>query len=246
MNKVKDLAYKHRFNIIDSSNAFEYKDEILYHLCDKIEFNKINFNAHIFYNEKAALEFKHYLYKAIIELEKKLKPFKSNEECQKYLESAITNKYKKYFQIKNKCIIRNQEVIEKSIFRAGVLIFILYGKKLDKIGLLESYRNRDSVEKDINSLKNYIDTKRLRAHNQYTANGRLFIKFIALIIRTKIMNVIKKDKNLKKYSINEIIAELKKLKVNVFDAKNTILTELTKKQKLIFKAFKIDIHKIAI
>ena len=60
------------------------------------------------------------------------------------------------------------------------------------------------------------------------------------------MNVIKKDKNLKKYSINEIIAELKKLKVNVFDAKNTILTELTKKQKLIFKAFKIDIHKIAI
>jgi len=58
------------------------------------------------------------------------------------------------------------------------------------------------------------------------------------------MNVIKEDQKLKKYSINEIMAELKKIKINSFDGENKFITELSKKQKLIFKAFKIDTDKI--
>ena len=54
------------------------------------------------------------------------------------------------------------------------------------------------------------------------------------------MGVIKKDDKLKKYSINEIMAELKKLKINSFDKGNQFLTELSKKQKLIFNAFNIE------
>jgi len=249
LKKAKDLAYKHKSDISKPENAFSYKEEILYHVCDKIEFNKVKFDAHIFYNEKAAIDYKHYLYKVIMEIEKnlkKIKPFKNKEECEKYLENNVNNKYKKYFQINDQFITKNQEEIENAIFKTGMIIFILHGKKLDNVQIIESYRNRDCVEKDINSLKNYIDTKRIRAHNQDTANGRLFIKFIALIIRTKIMNVIKNDKKLKKYSINEIMAELKKLKVNTFDDKNKFLTEFTKKQKLIFKAFKIDIENIEV
>ncbi len=241
LKKVKDLVYKHNSDISNPKNIFRYNQELLYHVSDKIEFNKIQFDAHIFYNEKASIDYKHYLYKAIMEIEEKMKSF---ENKQKYLEDNINNKYKRYFQITDQSITRNQKEIEDAIFRAGILVFILHGKTLDSKDLIESYRNRDRVEKDINSLKNHIDTKRIRAHNQDTSNGRLFIKFIALIIRTKIMNVIKNDKNLKKYSINEIIAELKKLKVNTFDDKNKFLTEFTKKQKLIFKAFNIDIEKM--
>ncbi len=102
------------------------------------------------------------------------------------------------------------------------------------------YRNRDKIEKDIDSLKNQIDGKRLRAHNKYTSNGRLFVKFIASIQHSKIMNIIKNDEKLKKYSLCEIMSELKKLKRNYFDENNTFLSELTKKQKLIFKAFNVD------
>ena len=67
---------------------------------------------------------------------------------------------------------------------------------------------------------------------------------LGMSVTTKIMNVIKGDKKLKKYSINEIMAELKKIKINSFDGKNKFITELSKKQKLIFKAFKIDTDKI--
>ncbi len=58
------------------------------------------------------------------------------------------------------------------------------------------------------------------------------------------MSVVKNDEKLKKYSLNEIMAELKKLRVNSFEKENTFLTELTKKQKLIFNAFHIDIKKL--
>ena len=40
------------------------------------------------------------------------------------------------------------------------------------------------------------------------------------------------------------MSELKKLKLNQFSQDNKLLSELTKKQKLIFKAFNIDTNKI--
>ncbi len=58
------------------------------------------------------------------------------------------------------------------------------------------------------------------------------------------MNIIKNDKKLKKYSLCEIMSELKKLKCNCFDSNDIFLSELTKKQKLIFKAFSINIDSI--
>ena len=122
------------------------------------------------------------MYKAIIEIEKnikKLNPFKNKEECERYIENNIIGKYKKYFKATNKTITRNLKEIENAIFRAGTIIMLLHGEKIDKIELLKIYRNRDSIEKSINSLKNHMDTKRIRAHNQDTANGRLFVKFIA-------------------------------------------------------------------
>ena len=65
-----------------------------------------------------------------------------------------------------------------------------------------------------------------------------------LIQHSKMMSIIKKDKKLKKYSLCEIMSELKKLKLSCFDKNDTFLSELTKKQKIIFKAFNINIDKL--
>jgi transposase len=247
LNKAKELVSKHKIDICKAEHAFSYKEEILYHKCDEIEFEEIKFNAHIFYNEKAAIDYKHYIYKILFEIEKEIKKasfFESDKDCKNYLEKNVTCKYQKYFKIENKLIVKDIDAIENAIFRAGTFIFVVHGKDLNNEQIIEAYRNRDRIEKDINSMKNQIDTKRIRAHNQDTAQGRLFIKFLSLIVTTKIMNVIKEDKKLKKYSINEIMAELKKIKINSFDGENKFITELSKKQKLIFKAFKIDTDKI--
>ena len=141
-------------------------------------------------------------------------------------------------------IVRNNEEIENAIFRSGSFILATNKKDISNIKIIDSYRNRDSVEKDIDSLKNHLDLKRLRSHNKDTANGKLFIKFISLIIYNHISKNIKKEQKLKHNSFKEILLELKKLKINSFDKKNQFLTEISKKQKLIFKAMNINIENI--
>ncbi len=167
-------------------------------------------------------------------IEEKYKLLEKRKNSKKYLEENIALKHQKYFKIEGKRIIRNEEEIENSIFKSGSIVFIVQGKKLKREEILETYRNRDKIEKEINVLKNQIDSKRLRAHNKDTTNGRLFIKFIALIQHASIKNIVKKDEKLSKYSISEIMSELKKLKINLFDKENIFLTELTKKTKTYF------------
>ena len=55
-----------------------------------------------------------------------------------------------------------------------------------------------------------------------------------------------KKKLFGKYSLKEMMAELTKLKVTTIDDNEPILGELTKKQKLIFKAFHIGEEAIAV
>ncbi len=244
LKKAKELVTKHKSNICSSKNAFRLNKEIIYHAKDEIEFEKTKFSTHLFFNEKMSINYKHYLYNLILEIEEKIKPFKTKESCEKYYENDIQSKYKKYFRIEGKSILRNEELIEDAIFRSGMSIFIVHGKSLSSSEIIKTYRNRDKIEKEISSLKHQIDTKRLRTHNKDTTNGRLFVKFIALIQHSKILSTIKNDDKLKNYSLNEIMSELKKLKLNYFGDDKIILTELTKKQKLIFKAFNIDINNI--
>jgi len=244
LKKAKALVSKHKSDICMAKNAFRYNEEILYHIKDEIELGKIKLEAHIFYNEKAAIDYKHYLYKIILGIEDKFKPFKNSGESENYLENNIQSKFKKYFKIEGKSIVRNQEVIENNISRSGTIIFIVHGKNLSNSEIIRIYRNRDKIEKEINTLKNQIDTKRIRAHGKDTANGRLFVKFLALIQHSKIMNIIKNDEKLKKYSFCEIMYELKKLKLISFSKTDKFLSELTKKQKLIFKAFNINIENL--
>ena len=244
LKKAKDLVSKHKSDICSPKNAFLCNEKILYHAKDEIEFEKIKLETRIFFNEKAAIDYKHYIYKIILEIEEKFKLFENAEESQKYLKNNIESKYKKYFRIEVKSIVRNEQVIEDNIFRAGTMIFVVKGKALSNLEIIQSYRNRDKIEKEIDSLKNQIDTKRLKAHNKDTTNGRLFVKFIALIQHSKIMNIIKNDEKLKKYSLCEIMSELKKLKRNCFDKNDPFLSELTKEQKNIFKTFNIDVDTI--
>jgi len=222
-----------------------FKEEVLHHKNDKITMDGVDFNAHIFFNEKAAINFKHHIYSSIFKAEESLDfkiKFNNAEELNQYAEEQIISKLRKYFKVdeSSMSIKRDYDAINNEIFKAGAFVMIVNGETQDKMQIIEYYRNRDEVEKDMHSLKNELDGKRIRAHNSHTANGRIFVKFLAMIIRAKIINVIKKHEKLKNYSVNEIFAELRKLKVNCFDEDNNFITEITKKQKTIFEAFSIS------
>ena len=121
----------------------------------------------------------------------------------------------------------------------GIFILLTNNNELVKVQVLDYYRQRDLVEKVFDIVKNEFDTNRLRVHSQYNTDGRLFIKFISLIIYMELSRVMKNKNLFIKYSVQELLSELKKLKITKMDVDNLLMSELSKKQKKIFEAFDI-------
>jgi transposase len=57
---------------------------------------------------------------------------------------------------------------------------------MDSPAILSVYRDRDAIEKGFDELKNYVDMRRLRTHNQETTKGKKFCALIALIVASEI------------------------------------------------------------
>jgi transposase len=69
-----------------------------------------------------------------------------------------------------------------------------------------------------------MDGDRLRSHSKYSMDGRLFIKFIALIIYMQITKAVKDNKLFEKYSISELLRELAKLKITYLNNVDPVIT----------------------
>ena len=238
--KAKELLQKNKLKIVDSKNAFVYNKDILYHIKDKIELGGRKYEAHLYYNEKLGVSFKHNLYSSLFELESKHKLLEKKVDDEKYLEETIPAKYQKYYKVEKGKIKRNTEKISDMIFQSGSMILVVSGKKMTKETIIESYRTRDKIEKEIEKLKNQIDCKRLRSHKKNTSSGRLFVKFISMIESGAIMNCLKRNNDTKHYSLKEAMLELRKIKISSLDRETYFVSELTSKQKKILKALNIN------
>ena len=109
---------------------------------------------------------------------------------------------------------------------------------------LQVYRDKDKVEKCFDDLKNQLDMKRLRMHNSETVDGRLFIQFLSLIYVSALRKELRESKLIDKYSVRELLREMETLVEIKYSGKyGRVLTEITKPQKKVFKALKIDLPK---
>ena len=69
------------------------------------------------------------------------------------------------------------------------------------------------------------------------------LKYISLIIHSKISNIMEKHDLFKRYSVRELLTEMKKIKINYYN-KISYISEISKRQKEIFKKFDIDISEL--
>ncbi len=72
-----------------------------------------------------------------------------------------------------------------------------------------------------------------------TLRGYLFIAFLALILRMKLMRLMIKANLSKKFSVEGLLTELEKIKILVLPDGQKIMTEITKKQREILDALEI-------
>ena len=127
----------------------------------------------------------------------------------------------------------DHDKIDKVLSRTGFFVLLSNDDKLSSEEVLSIYRNKDVVEKGFAQLKNEVDFSRLRTHVNETTNGKVFVGFIALIIRSYLMNRIKGHPETKKMTLGKVLSELRKIKIITVNGIKTALTPLTKQQRLI-------------
>ena len=145
--------------------------------------------------------------------------------------------------------VPREEVIEEELKLMGYFC-IVTSEKMDAKDALLLYKSRDDSEKLFRGDKSYLGERAERVCTEESYKSKIFIEFIALIVRSKIyVDLIEQMKaDGKRYNYMTVpaaIRELEKIEMIKYGVGNYQLDHaLTKTQKTILKAFGIDQRKM--
>ena len=249
LKKTKELIKKHKHELKHLNSAFSYNDEILNHIKSSVCFDDYNFDAHLFYNEKAEMDVRHNFLVKIFEIEKKLnnRKFINLKDWIKYKNNNIIEKDRNFFKWNKSTgkVEKNIRNINAHLSRTGYYVMATNKTEILRDEVLSHYRNKDLVEKVFDMLKNEKDGKRLRTHKDYTTIGKIFFMFISLIVSSEITKVMNQKELFKTFTVKELLYELRKIKINnIAKDGKPIVSEISKKQRKIFEDFGIDIKQL--
>jgi transposase len=131
-----------------------------------------------------------------------------------------------------------KNAISQAVNKLGKFI-LLYQGQFSWEECLSLYRGKDTVEKGFDILKNDIDLMPAHVRTDNTLRGYLFIAFLALILRMKLMKRMVDTGLSKRFSVEGLLTELEKIKILILPDGQRITTEVTKKQREIFDALNI-------
>jgi len=128
-----------------------------------------------------------------------------------------------------------QNAVAQRMNKMGKYI-LFYSGNFDWLKCLSLYREREEIEKSFKALKNEIDILPLNTHSEKTTRGFIFIAFLSLIIRSRLMNMMQEAELLDKYSVELLLLQLEKLRKIILADGQIFVTEMTKKQREILQA----------
>lgn len=137
------------------------------------------------------------------------------------------------------------DVIEKELSLCGYFV-IVTSKKMTAAEALSLYKSRDASEKLFRGDKSYLGNKSLRVSGSESADAKIFIEFIALIVRCRLYTQLKAmmaemSKKPNYMTVPAALKELEKIEmVRQMDNVYRLDHAVTATQKTILKAFGID------
>ena len=223
-------------NKADIINNVEYKvrDRLVY--CKKVEKNLYGFrmNVHIFYNQDKAADNSRTLYEKLEEME--------NDISKMTVVPSANSSYFDYFSFTQKdgyvVAEKKNDEIKKALDRCGFFAICETAFNKTSEEILDIYSDRDSIEKCFDDLKNEIDFDRIRCSTEETAEGKMFVAFISLILLSQLRKALKDYARKNKYTIKKMILELDKIKIAYDSSKPEqyrLLNPVTKKQREILE-----------
>ena len=135
-------------------------------------------------------------------------------------------------------------VIDQEISLCGYFV-IITSKKMTAKEALTLYKSRDASEKLFRGDKSYLGNKSIRVQSDESISAKIFIEFVALIIRNKIYTCLKdamleNDKKANYMTVPAAIKELEKIEIiRQLDNKYRLDHAVTANQKAILKGFGI-------
>ena len=199
---------------------------------------------HIYYNPaKQAAEREH--------LEQRIEKLRQFLDKHIGKEEKFGKTYQNYFRLlyDKKGILRGvqerADVIEQELQLCGYFC-IITSEKMTASQALSQYKGRDISEKLFRSDKTFIGSRSERVQSSQSMSSKIFIEFVALIVRNRIYNLLKEqmlrmDSRQKFMTVPAAIRELEKIEMVRRNGRSYKLDHaVTKTQKTILGSFGLD------
>ncbi len=179
----------------------------------------------------------------------RMKPVKLSDTYHQYFEL--------YYNEKSKALVHWKErsdVIQKELSLCGYFS-IVTSEKISAQEAMDLYKSRDSSEKLFRSDKTFLGNRSLRICSQQSAEAKIFVEFVALIIRSRFYTLLKDEmKRMNKrpnfMTVPAALKELDKIEmVRQYDGVYRLDHAVTKTQKTILKAVGLNsdiVHSAAV
>lgn len=207
---------------------------------------------HVFYDERKHTAERSKLEQDIDLMAKQLKSWQG-------LQVRPTGKYAKYFDLiyfhegkedeALSCARERTDVIDQEIKLCGYFV-IITSEKMTAEEALTLYKSRDSSEKLFRGDKSYLEDKAERVYGSESIDSKVFVEFVALIIRNRIYTCLKEEmmKNDKKFNFMTVPAALRELDkiemIKGLDNEYRLDHAVTATQKAILNAFGMNAQDI--
>jgi transposase len=240
LKSVKESISAIHNSIDDPQYLKLHQKEPLFVMPVDIDVGDIHLKGYAYYDQRREQKERNTFYRRLYELVERLKsvnlkPWMNPGEV--FREIARKDaRFIDWRTVDGKFVVAlKKNAISQAINKLGKFI-LLYQGQFSWEECLSLYRGKDTVEKGFYILKNDIDLMPANVRTDSTLRGYLFIAFLALVLRMKLLSMMNKAGLNKRFSVEGLLTELEKIKVIILPDGQKITSEVTKKQREILDA----------
>jgi transposase len=236
---VKQLLSNIHSELEDANLLRMYNGEPIFVMPVTLDIGDMSIKGYSFYSQKKEQDERELFYRKLYDVVERLRKVSLKKwMVPQDVVEEIAGKFYSYIDWKVvnqgfEVAVRKKAVAQR-VNRMGKFI-LLYKGDFSWDECLSLYRGKDIIEKGFDFLKNDIESLPLNVQKETTLKGSLFVNFLALIIRMRLLNLMREKGLIERYSIGGLLLELEKLKKIELSDGETFTSELTKKQKEILE-----------
>ena len=244
LKEVKLLLTEAQRDITNVEYLQKFKKKTLYAKSVVLTLGSNQLSGYLFYDPKRELEEKESFTGRLIDIRDALANvrLKKGQQPAAMRVAEIAGNLKKFFEWRQvedriEATIRQNAVAQRMNRMGKFMVF--YSGDVDWLTALSLYRERDEIEKEMEMMKSDLDILPLHTHKDSTTSGFVFVVFLALLIRARLLRMMTEAGLLKNHSVSSLLLELEKFRKITLADGQVVTTEMTKKQRLILEALKI-------